>query len=70
MKLNYTSLQHAVLPVEDERVDLPLERPVGVLALHGHWLPSRGPSHRPPPEEARIRAERRGCPPGVDTRGS
>jgi hypothetical protein len=35
MKLNYTSLQHAVLPVEDERVELPLERPVGVLALHG-----------------------------------
>jgi Protein of unknown function (DUF3866) len=35
MKLNYTSLQHAVLPVEDERVQLPLERPVGVLALHG-----------------------------------
>jgi hypothetical protein len=41
MKLNYTSLQHAVIPVEDtqtgadERLDLPLERPVGVLALHG-----------------------------------
>lgn len=39
MKLNYTSLQHAVLPVEDERVDLPLERPVGVLALHGQLAP-------------------------------
>jgi hypothetical protein len=48
MKLNYTSLQHAVIPVEDTRtgtpangvpaggeLDLPLERPVGVLALHG-----------------------------------
>jgi hypothetical protein len=59
MKLNYTSLQHAVAPVEDtqagapsrahpegrapkgageqadERLDLPLEQPVGVLALHG-----------------------------------
>ncbi len=65
MKLNYTSLQHAVEPVEDtqtgapsrahpegrtrpstpsgaqagkqagERLELPLERPVGVLALHG-----------------------------------
>jgi hypothetical protein len=35
MKLNYTSLQHAVLPVEDGRVELPLTRPVGVLALHG-----------------------------------
>src|SRR5882762_333732 len=27
MKLNYTSLQHAVAPVEDERVELPLEQP-------------------------------------------
>ncbi|HYM54839.1 MAG TPA: DUF3866 family protein [Solirubrobacteraceae bacterium] len=35
MKLNYTSLQHAVLPVEDERLELPVERPVAVLALHG-----------------------------------
>jgi hypothetical protein len=48
MKLNYTSLQHAVIPVEDTgtgelangttaglELDLPLERPVGVLALHG-----------------------------------
>ena len=35
MKLNYTSLQHAVAPVEDERLQLPLERPVAVLALHG-----------------------------------
>jgi hypothetical protein len=35
MKLNYTSLQHAVVPVEDERLSLPVERPVAVLALHG-----------------------------------
>jgi uncharacterized protein DUF3866 len=48
MKLNYTSMQHAVIPVEDTEVgasanggpvggelDLPLELPVGVLALHG-----------------------------------
>ncbi len=35
MKLNYTSLQHAVLPVEDARLELPLSDPVGVLALHG-----------------------------------
>jgi uncharacterized protein DUF3866 len=35
MKLNYTSLQHAVLPVEEEQVALPLQRPVAVLALHG-----------------------------------
>jgi hypothetical protein len=35
MKLNYTSLQHAVRPVEDERLSVPLERPVAVLGLHG-----------------------------------
>jgi hypothetical protein len=35
MKLNYTSLQHTVEPVEDERLIVPLERPVAVLALHG-----------------------------------
>jgi hypothetical protein len=35
MKLNYTSLQHAVAPVEDERLELPLEQPIAVLALHG-----------------------------------
>jgi hypothetical protein len=35
MKLNYTSLQHAVKPVEDEQLFLPVERPVAVLALHG-----------------------------------
>jgi hypothetical protein len=35
MKLNYTSLQHVVAPVEDERLELPIDRPVAVLALHG-----------------------------------
>ncbi len=35
MKLNYTSLQHTVVPVEEEALGLPLERPAGVLALHG-----------------------------------
>jgi hypothetical protein len=38
MKLNYTSLQHAVAPVEDGEggsLVLPVERPVAVLALHG-----------------------------------
>src|SRR5271155_2011319 len=35
MKLNYTSLQHTVAPVEDELLALPVERPVAVLALHG-----------------------------------
>jgi hypothetical protein len=35
MKLNYTSLQHAIVPVEEDELRLPLERPVAVLALHG-----------------------------------
>jgi hypothetical protein len=35
MKLNYTSLQHAVVPVDGPRLDVPLERPVAILALHG-----------------------------------
>ncbi len=35
MKLNYTSLQHVVAPVEERELSLPLERPVAVLALHG-----------------------------------
>ena len=46
MKLNYTSLQHAVLPVEEgdagatpPPLALPLRRPVAVLALHGQLAP-------------------------------
>jgi hypothetical protein len=40
MKLNYTSLQHAVRPVECEQpMNLPLRRPVAVLALHGQLAP-------------------------------
>ncbi|HEY7933776.1 MAG TPA: DUF3866 family protein [Solirubrobacteraceae bacterium] len=35
MKLPYTSLQHAVQTVEEERLELPLERPIAVLAMHG-----------------------------------
>jgi hypothetical protein len=40
MKLNYTSLQHAVEPVErGEQLHVPLGRPVAVLALHGQLAP-------------------------------
>jgi Protein of unknown function (DUF3866) len=39
MKLNYTSLQHAVHPVEGEDLKVPLGRPVAVLALHGQLAP-------------------------------
>jgi hypothetical protein len=35
MKLNYTSLQHAVTPVEEGRLQTPLAGPAAVLALHG-----------------------------------
>ena len=39
MKLNYTSIQHAVAPVDDAELSLPVGRPVGVLALHGQLAP-------------------------------
>jgi len=39
MKLNYTSLQHAVLPVEPPELRLPLTRPVAVISLHGQLAP-------------------------------
>jgi hypothetical protein len=39
MKLNYTSLQHAVEPVDDETLELPLGRPVAVIALHAQLAP-------------------------------
>lgn len=35
MKLNYTSLQHTIVALEDEQLELPLQKPVAVLALHG-----------------------------------
>src|SRR5580658_4113750 len=35
MKLNYTSLQHAVAPVERGTLELPIGRPTAVLAVHG-----------------------------------
>jgi hypothetical protein len=34
MKLNYTSLQHAVEPVEPAELELPIEKPVAVCFLH------------------------------------
>ena len=41
MKLNYTSLQHAVLPVEREDPALmPPGQPVGVFFLHGQLAPT------------------------------
>ncbi len=39
MKLNYSSLQHAVLPVESRSEQLPAGRPVGVCLLHGQLAP-------------------------------
>jgi hypothetical protein len=40
MKLNYTSLQHAVDPVErGEQLRVPVGKPVAVLALHGQLAP-------------------------------
>jgi hypothetical protein len=39
MKLNYTSLQHAVEPVEGEDLKAPLGRPAAVFGLHGQLAP-------------------------------
>jgi hypothetical protein len=39
MKLNYTSLQHAVVPVEGATFAVPLARPVAVFGLHGQLAP-------------------------------
>ncbi len=39
MKLNYSSLQHAVLPVEGPELNVPLDRPVAVISLHGQLAP-------------------------------
>jgi Protein of unknown function (DUF3866) len=39
MKLNYSSLQHAVLPVEGRELRTPLAKPVGVFQLHGQLAP-------------------------------
>jgi uncharacterized protein DUF3866 len=39
MKLNYTSLQHAVHPIEGEELALPLRRPAAAFSLHGQLAP-------------------------------
>ncbi|MFL5816705.1 MAG: DUF3866 family protein [Conexibacter sp.] len=39
MKLNYSSLQHAVIPAEGRELKRPLARPVGVFQLHGQLAP-------------------------------
>jgi len=39
MKLNYTSMQHAVIPAEGRELETPLGRPVGVFQLHGQLAP-------------------------------
>jgi hypothetical protein len=39
MKLNYSALQHAVLPVEGPDLRAPLGRPVAVTFLHGQLAP-------------------------------
>jgi hypothetical protein len=39
MKLNYTSLQHAVLPVEERSRNAAAGGPVGVIFLHGQLAP-------------------------------
>ena len=71
MKLNYTSLQHAVEPVEDEQLQLPVGRPVAVLALHGQLAGRRvgvraGGCRAHSSATCRPRAAR--CPAGIRAR--
>ena len=42
MKLNYTPLQHAIVPIEEdlEKPPIDLDLPVAVLALHGQLAPA------------------------------
>jgi Protein of unknown function (DUF3866) len=51
MKLNYTSLQHPVEPVErpDARFQGPDMTPVAVLPLHGHLAPAAWAAHQAAP---------------------
>ncbi len=39
MKLNYTSLQHVVAPVEGDAIQTPVSRPVAIIGLHGQLAP-------------------------------
>lgn len=55
MKLNYTSLQHAVVPVEGEQLAVPLTRPAAVFGLHGQLAPLAWAFARAaPPGRARL----------------
>jgi hypothetical protein len=49
MKLNYTSLQHAVLPVEGDALTLPVTAAVGVFFLHGQLAPAAWAFHQAAP---------------------
>ena len=53
MKLNYASLQHAVLPVEGDELAVPLRKPVGVVSLHGQLPPLAWALHAARPD-ARV----------------
>ena len=85
MKLNYTSLQHAVEPVEAAELELPVEKPVAVCFLHAQlpcvaWAArERGPDRLRADgrrRAARLALARRrascssaGCSPGTSARG-
>jgi len=54
MKLNYTSLQHAVAPVEGEALALPLAAPAAVCGLHGQLAPLAWAFAAAAPARARL----------------
>ena len=59
MKLNYTSLQHAISPVEGPELKIPIDRPVAVLALHGQLAGvAFAFEPGPPGRSAGLRADR------------
>ncbi|TMK38086.1 MAG: DUF3866 family protein, partial [Actinobacteria bacterium] len=53
-KLNYTSLQHAVAPVEGEALALPLAAPAAVCGLHGQLAPLAWAFAAAAPARARL----------------
>ncbi len=58
MKLNYTSMQHAIVPVEDEALRCRWSGRSRCSRSMASWAPSHGPSASQPGGEARLCADR------------
>jgi hypothetical protein len=69
MKLNYTSLQHAIVPVEATApaggpLMLPTEAPVAICSLHGQLAPLAWAFAQAAPGAPRVRADGGRCAAG------